>query len=155
MKPERSRPHVAVLLLLIKDNKVLLQRRFKTGYADGWYNLVSGHVDNREFAKQALVREAKEEAGIDVEPENLKFMHIQQLVPCPGEKEFVYLYFECKKWKGEPKIMEPEKHDDLSWFPLNELPVNTIPYMKLAIEQSQKGINYSEYDLKYVLDNFK
>ncbi len=144
-KPERFRPYVAVMLLLIKDNSVLLQRRFKTGYADGMYNPVSGHVDVGEQAIQSLIRESKEEAGIDIDAADLKLVHVQQLIPQPDNKEFIYLYFECKKWHGEPKIMEPEKHDDLSWFPLDALPENLLVYMKHAIDCYQKDILYSDF----------
>ncbi len=146
---ERFRPYLAVELLLRKGDKVLMQRRFKTGWADGWYNQVSGHVDTREFAIQSMVREAKEEADIIIKPEDLNLVHIQQLIPKPGQKEFVYFYFECKKWKGEPKIMEPEKHDDLSWFPLDNLPEKTIPYIRTAIGCYKNNVLYSEVDISY------
>jgi 8-oxo-dGTP diphosphatase len=141
---ERFRPYVAVELLLIKDDQILLQRRFKTGYADGKYNPVSGHIDKDEFATEALIREAREEAGIDIDVKDLKLVHLQQFLPLDSGKEFVYFYFECKKWKGEPKIMEPEKHDDLSWFPLDALPENTIEYIRDAVECYKKNITYSQ-----------
>jgi 8-oxo-dGTP diphosphatase len=143
-KIERFRPYLAVELLLIKDDKVLLQRRFKTGYADGKYNPISGHVDRGELATFALIREAKEEAGIDIEEKDLKLVHTQQLVPADDGKEFMYLYFECKKWTGEPKIMEPDKSDDLSWYSFDALPETTIKYIKKGIECYRKNIPYSE-----------
>ncbi len=143
---EKSRPYVAVMLLLRKDDKILLQRRYKTGYADGLYNPVSGHVDSKESAVEALVREAREEANISVDPKDLKFVHLLQFLPPPGDKEYMYMYFECTNWKGEPKIMEPEKHDDLSWFSLNQLPDNIVKSMHSAIEYYKQGITYSEFN---------
>jgi 8-oxo-dGTP diphosphatase len=145
---ERFRPYVGAMLVLEKDNKVLLQRRLKTGYADGWYNPVSGHVDQGEEATHTMVREAQEEAGITIDLKDLELVHVQQLVPKTGDKEFLYLYFKAGKWIGEPKIMEPQKHDDLSWFSWDVLPHNLVPYMRIALLGYKNNILYSEYRVK-------
>ena len=55
---------VAVYLLLLREGHVLLLRRHNTGYEDGNYSVIAGHVDPGERVTQALVREAAEEAGI-------------------------------------------------------------------------------------------
>jgi len=57
----------ASYLVLIKDNKILLQRRFNTGYEDGKYSFVAGHVESMEEARKpilSIIRETKEEIGI-------------------------------------------------------------------------------------------
>jgi hypothetical protein len=51
----------------------------------------------------------------------------------------------AKRWKGEPKIMEPNKCDDLQWFELDKIPNNTISYIKQAINCFRDSITYSEY----------
>ncbi len=61
---ERYKFICAVYLILIKENKVLLLKRANTGYEDGNYSLVAGHMDGNETIKQAMIREATEEAGI-------------------------------------------------------------------------------------------
>jgi len=66
---------IAVLAYFEKDGKVLLQKRKNTGWRDGWYGLVAGHVDEAEPYKLALCREIKEEAGVDVLEEDLEFSH--------------------------------------------------------------------------------
>ncbi len=147
-KKERYKPYVAVMLLLIKENEVLLQRRYNTGYGDGFYNPISGHIDANELAIPALIREAEEEAGLKIKAKDLKFVHVQQFIPDTNDSDYLYLYFECKKWKGTPVITEPEKHDDLSWFKLNKLPHTLIPYIKIAINLYKKNIFYSEIDRK-------
>jgi ADP-ribose pyrophosphatase YjhB (NUDIX family) len=133
---------LSVYLFLIKDSKVLLLRRANTGYEDGKYGLPAGHADGNETARVATAREAKEEAGVDVKPEELKLAHCMHRLQ---EDERVDFFFVADKWEGEPKNMEPEKCDDLSWFPLDNLPPNTIPYIKQALESYQQGIYYSEW----------
>ena len=61
---ERIKLLVAVHLILIENNKILLQRRYNTGYEDGNYGFVSGHIDGGESVIHAMKREAMEEAGI-------------------------------------------------------------------------------------------
>ena len=66
MSEKRFSIKVAVHLILEKDGKILMLRRFNTGWQDGNYSLVAGHFDGGERGRDAMVREAKEEAGIDV-----------------------------------------------------------------------------------------
>jgi len=134
----------ASYLYLKKDNKVLLQRRQNTGYQDGNYSFVAGHVDEGETYTQAMIREAKEEANIVIEPENIHAVHVMH---CIFEKVvYVDTYFMADNWSGEVKNLEEEKCDDLSWFGIDNLPSNTIDRIKLAIDLIEKGIAYSEYD---------
>ncbi|MFH1669466.1 MAG: NUDIX domain-containing protein [Candidatus Woesearchaeota archaeon] len=67
MAKKRHQNVPASYLTLFKDDKVLLLRRFNTGYEDGNYSMVAGHVDPGETFTQCIIREAKEEAGIELE----------------------------------------------------------------------------------------
>ena len=70
-------------------------------------------------------------------------MHRRQTEP--SDERRINLFFTAKKWKGEPKIMEPDKCDELQWFELDSLPSNTIPYVKQAIDCLRKNVRYGEY----------
>ncbi len=66
---------VAVYLVPIESDRVLLARRKNTGYADGMYSLVAGHVESGETLTVAMIREAREEAGISIEASELTLAH--------------------------------------------------------------------------------
>lgn len=66
--------YLTVGLILIKNNKILLMKRCNTGYEDGKYGLVAGHVESKESLKQAIIREAKEEIGINLSKQDLEYV---------------------------------------------------------------------------------
>lgn len=149
MGKERHKITPASYLILIKDNKVLLLRRFNTGYKDGQYSMIAGHVDKGETFTACIIREAKEEAGIVLKPENLKVSHVMNRDSSGGidvgDNERIDIFFVADSWKGKIENKEPNKCDDLSWFPLDKLPENVIPYIRSAIENHLNGIFYSEF----------
>jgi len=133
-------------LVLIKDGKVLLLRRFNTGFEDGKYGLAAGHVDKGETFTQCIIRETEEEAGLLLKPEDLKVVHVMHRNSGANENnERVDVFFIAKQWQGEPQNKEPYKCDDLSWFNLDNLPANIIPYIRQAIESIKNKIYYSEH----------
>ncbi|MCG3107744.1 ADP-ribose pyrophosphatase [Metallosphaera sp. J1] len=133
---------LSVHLFWIVNDKILLQRRYNTGYMDGYWSVPAGHVDAKESATNAIIREAKEELGVDFKPEELKpvyFMHRFE------NQERVDFFFRTSKIGVEPKIMEPDKADALDWFLLSSLPQNMVQYVRRAIESYLNGEIYSEF----------
>jgi mutator protein MutT len=142
MAKERFKITPSVYLVLMKENKILLSRRYNTGFFDNHYSFPAGHLDGEETLKQAMVREAKEETGIVLDAADLELIHTLNR-KIPGN-ERVDFFFTAEKWQGEPQIMELDKCDDLAWFELDNLPKNIIPYIKQAIDSFLNDINYSE-----------
>lgn len=143
--PMRNANVVSTFLVLKRDNQILLLKRQNTGYRDGEYGVVSGHVEAGESYTQATVREAKEEAGIDLDPASLYLVHAQHRKSAHDGSERVDLYFSADEWSGEIKNCEPNKCSELKWFDLDELPENTIPGVKIALEEMRRDQIYSEY----------
>ncbi len=131
-----------VHLLLLHNGQILLLRRQNTGYEDGNYSVIAGHLEGNETARQAMAREASEEAGITLNPQDLIFCHVTHR---KAENERVSFFFRATHWSGEPQNLEPHKCSELSWFNANALPTNVIPYIRQAIEQTLQGHTYSEH----------
>lgn len=141
---ERFRLHAAVYLMLMQDDKILLLRRYQTGWQDGSYSLVSGHIDGNESFSQAMIREAKEEAGITIAPEDLRFAQAVHRLDSEDDREYIDMFFVVEKWSGEVTNMEPEKCDELKWYPLNTLPDNFAPGVRAALDSYNDGQAYVE-----------
>lgn len=113
------------------------QRRFNTGYLDGYWALPSGHVIEGEDALTAASRELREETSLIVEPENWRFvctMHRRT------DRTIIDLLFTTNKFLGTPRICEPNKSDGLAFFHINDLPRPLAGYIGVAINCLQ-GIN--------------
>ena len=140
---EKFKPYAAAYLVLVKDEHVLLLRRFNTGYQDGSYSLVAGHFEGGETARQCITREAREEAGICIEAKDLKVVHVTHRRY--SEREYFDVYVRAENWTGEITNMEPNKCDELSWHSLKNLPENMVPEVKCALENILNGVHYGEF----------
>jgi 8-oxo-dGTP diphosphatase len=138
----RFKALVAVHLFLLRPGQILLARRYNTGFQDGSYSVIAGHLDGAEAATSAMTREAREEAGITIREADLKLVHVMHR---KSADEWIDLFFTAASWKEEPTIKEPDKCDDLGWFPLTELPENMVPYVRAALERVQEGSAFSEF----------
>jgi 8-oxo-dGTP diphosphatase len=144
---KRFKFYGAVYLVLVKDEKVLMLRRFNTGYQDGNYSLVAGHLDDGETMKQGIIREAKEEAGIVVKPEDLEIVHIMHRFD-GVDRYYFDVFLRASQWLGDVTNMEPDKCDDLKWFALGELPNNIVPEVKFALNNINADIPFGEFGWK-------
>ncbi len=141
----RHTAKLASFAILERDGKILMARRFNTGYADGQYQMPSGHVEKDEYPIEAAAREAKEEIGVDIAIEDLKFVHASYRINKVDDAgDYVDFFFKATKWSGEVINAEPEKCDELVWVSMDAVPENTVPVLKEAVEYIREGLPFSE-----------
>jgi len=129
MTGEKFKLKFAVYVIPRNGDQVLLSLRKNTGYMDGSYSLVAGHVEAGETAEQAVIREATEEAGVTLTADQLKYVFTMHRLKTDPKDDYVDVFFECTNWNGEFINNEPEKCGGLDWFDIHNLPENTIPYV--------------------------
>ncbi|MFA5070253.1 MAG: NUDIX domain-containing protein [Patescibacteria group bacterium] len=116
----QKRPFVkiGINVFVFKKNKILLGRRIgKVG--QGTWCLPGGKFEFGESLNEAAKRELKEETSLSA---NLK---LWQIINAPRKKtHYVHFNFLAKKWRGEPKIAEPDKFSAWKWFDLKRPPKN-------------------------------
>lgn len=138
---ERHLTRTAVFVILECDNKVFFLRRSNTGWADGLLTIPAGHVDKGDQIREAAVKEAKEEACVDVEIEDLEFVHVDFL-----RDEYTNFYFKAKKWNGEPRLGEPELASEALWVDKAAIPEDVTPQLKRMFKQIETRNYFSEIE---------
>jgi 8-oxo-dGTP diphosphatase len=136
---------VTIHLFFFRGDKILLVRRFQTGYMDGHYSVPAGHLEGDETIRMAGVREAREEIGVRIDPQDMFFAGVFHR---HSDDERVDFFFQVQKWDGEPVNAEPGKCDDLCWSGIDDLPGNTVPYVRQAINNLRSGILFQEFGWK-------
>src|SRR4051794_23501456 len=116
---------VAVHVFFFSENRVLLSKRFNTGYQDGNYSVVAGHLEGGETVRQAAARGVSEEVGAQVRPEDWQAVAVMHR---RAGDERVDFFLVAAAWQGQLVNKEPDKCSELRWFPADVLPANLIPY---------------------------
>ncbi|GIG20000.1 hypothetical protein Cch01nite_07240 [Cellulomonas chitinilytica] len=131
----------AAYVVLRRDDAVLLHLRQGTGYRDGHWAVLAGHVEPAESVHEAAVREAAEEAGIAVAPEDLHPLTVLHRFERhgPAVEQRVDVFFEVRRWTGDPSVREQAKAADMRWFPLDDLPDPVVPHERLVLDALAAG----------------
>jgi 8-oxo-dGTP diphosphatase len=131
-----SRLRMAVashLLLRNAAGEALFLQRIGSGYADGYWSIPAGHVESGETLAATCVREAAEEIGVDIDPERLRFLCIQQKLDDDGE-ERIDAFFEAVLPSGQqPRILEPSRCGGLRWAQADRPPQPLVAYVAAAL----------------------
>ena len=113
---------------------LLLQRGAGSKFAPLHWDLPSGKADKGESVTAAAARELKEETGLAVDPASLRIagiIHGAWGVEAPNG--FLTVIFAARSWQGEPVNAEPRKHDQVAWFPVEQVPADLVPDRREAL----------------------
>ena len=136
MKAGRDFIGVGVGAVIVRDGRILLLLRKK--YPEkGCWSIPGGKVEFGETVEEALLREVKEEIGVEA-----------RIVSSLGVTNHILrsegIHFVAPRFlvsiAGNPKNMEPSCHADMRWFPLDALPENVTKTTMAALCAYQTDI---------------
>jgi len=132
----RRRVAVDVILLLMRNGRILLRERVNTGYGDGAYEPPTGQLADQETIVETAIRVASAEAGIPIRAGNVSLAHVMQDVSGGGRIAF---FLTVSGWPGE--YTSP----DARWFPVGNLPTNMLDRSRVALRNYAEGMRFSTY----------
>ncbi len=143
---ERAMFKGVINLIIKKDDKVLLFFRNDGffNYDGGWWVLPAGHIEQGETARAAAIREAKEELDIDIDPEDIKLVHVTSNLA--SRTESFDFYFMVSRYTGTIRNCESGKCVEMRYFTLDEVAnlKNVISPTRTSLSCLQRGEIYSE-----------
>ena len=132
----RRRVVVDVILLLMRNGRILLRERANTGYGDGAYEPPTGQLADRETIVETAIRVASAEAGIAIRAENVALAHVMHDVSGSGR---IVFFLTVSGWQGA--YTSPGAR----WFPVGNLPTNMLDRSRVALRNYAEGMHFSTY----------
>lgn len=121
---------ITATALIVRDGMVLLGKRTSTTRFALQWDPMGGHLEPGEAPEDALRREVREEAGIEVL--RFKFLGTYEDVDSTSGDRFRHHVFVVTGWRGEPRP-SPE-HSELRWFAPREIPgLNMTPSLRAIL----------------------
>lgn len=106
---------VSLIGLINEKNEVLISLRKNSSKYNDYWEYPGGKVENKESLETALIREVKEELGLDIDETCIAPLAFS--TEKHKKKETILFLYVCRKWDGEPIHLLGQK---LAWVkPLN------------------------------------
>ena len=84
-----------------------------------------------------------------VDPSDLELVHtMHRLAPRADNRsanERIDFFMAARSWLHEPRTTEPDKCDEMSWHRPEDLPDNTVAYIRFGLSYYRDGQVYSEF----------
>lgn len=118
-------------LILRRGPDILLGRRRGNVYGRGQWALPCGKVHPAEPFPDAAIREADEELGITISTDQLALAHTVAI--SNGDDHHLGVFYEVRHWTGTITNREPDKCEQVRWFPLAKLAQPLMDYSAVGI----------------------
>ncbi len=120
--PKRGIDYIGVgvgAAIISKDKKLFITKRGQKAKNErGKWEIPGGGVEFGETFEEAVIREIWEENGFKIEV--LELLGICDHIIPEENQHWVSPTYICKIKSGKPKIIEPEKCEEIGWFTLAE-----------------------------------
>jgi 8-oxo-dGTP pyrophosphatase MutT (NUDIX family) len=138
---------VDLLLLYTRGPELLVGLR-RGGFAAGEWDTPSGKLESGETLEHGMAREALEETGLTLPPQDLQMVAMTHWHPPDGVPRIgVFFHLEADPAvHGVPVIAEPAKCAQLRWAPLDALPSPLLRYTAIGVELFRSGRRYAAMD---------
>jgi len=136
-----ERPSVAVIVLVLRDGKVLLGKRNVNDETAGMFGIPGGAIEYGETIPQAAAREVKEETGLDISTFEFVGVTADRRT---AQRHWVIIVLKADCKTGEPTVCESDKCESWEWFPIDALPEPLTPGSAHAIEALKSGATLIE-----------
>ena len=133
MEPNRFMVRCAVHLFLIKDGKILVEKRKNREYGNNEYDVIASHILGNENVIDAIVRTAKTEVNIDLKKDDLKVIQVMHQKSEPYE--YINYFFVANNYTGEIKNNDPDYCESVEWVDFKYPIENMMPYINAAIKK--------------------
>ena len=132
-----------VFVFLIDDHhRVLLLNRRDTDSEHSCFSVITGHVQADEEITDAALRRAKTDLGVEIHRRDLSVVGVMHGRSGDGCISF---FLTASTWTGNIASAQPEMCDGVSWHSPDDLPKNTIPYVRQALRNYQNGTCYDAF----------
>lgn len=132
-------------VILKQNNQVLLVKRCNSDWASERWNFPGGLLEENETLLQAAIRETKEETGVIVDPADFKLIHVLHVqAGGTNTRTIIGFYFMASRWHGTALNNEPDKHSEIGWFDVNNLPSTATEHARQALHGLLNTVSYSE-----------
>lgn len=128
---------VGAIALLKNDKDEILMTLRNREPAKGCWAIPGGKVELYERLEDTIKREMKEELGVEVEV--TKFLCNIQDINQEAEQHWIMPVYEAKVVEGIVENKEPDKHLDLQWFSIDQIPENISFMTKMVVKEIKKG----------------
>lgn len=137
--------YIAVVLCFIQNSngEFLIQKRSKQ--KNGKYGSTSGHLETGETSLHGMIREIKEELGLDIKPTELELLYSGR---DDNEQFFFDIYYLKKDCNLDTLILQDDEVDFVQWNSLDQIqefinknlfsPSHTEIFLKLKETLSKK-----------------